>query len=153
MIMVSDVIINKLRHYCAYQERCHEEVRTKLLSLKVYGNDLEEVINKLIEDDFLNEERFAVAFAGGKFRMKKWGRLKIVNELKLRKISDYCIRKAMEEIEEDDYLKTLKQVIHSAQKRYAGKNSFETNSKVAKYAISRGFESELVWRILKEGMK
>jgi regulatory protein len=72
--MINDVIYNKLRHYCAYQERCHEEVRTKLLSLKIYGSDLEEIINKLIEDDFLNEERFAKAYAGGKFRIKKWGR-------------------------------------------------------------------------------
>jgi len=147
--MVSDVVIQKLRHYCAYQERCHEEVRTKLLSLKIYGNDLEEAINKLIEDDFLNEERFAKAYASGKFRMKKWGRIKILNGLKQRKISDYCIRKGMAEIEEDDYLKTLKQLITSATKKYKSNNPFETNSRVAKYIISKGYESNLVWSMMK----
>lgn len=148
--MPSDYILNKLRHYCAYQERCHEEVRTKLLSLKVYGNELEEVINKLIEDDFLNEERFAKAYAGGKFRMKKWGRLKIQNELKQRKISAYCIKKAMQEIEEDDYLHVLQQLAKASLKKYKGSNLFESRSKAAKYLISRGFESELVWNYLKD---
>jgi regulatory protein len=148
--MPSDYILNKLRHYCAYQERCHEEVRTKLLSLKIYGNELEEVINKLIEDDFLNEERFAKAYAGGKFRMKKWGRLKIQNELKQRKISDYCIKKGMAEIEEDDYLKTLKQLATASLKKYKSTNAFETKSKAARYLISRGYEGDLVWGVLKE---
>ena len=148
--MPSDYILNKLRHYCAYQERCHEEVRTKLLSLKIYGNDLEEVINKLIEDDFLNEERFAKAYAGGKFRMKKWGRLKIQNELKQRKISDYCIKKGMAEIEEEDYLKTLKQLVTASLKKYKSTNAFETRTKTARYLIFRGYESDLVWGMLKE---
>lgn len=146
--MPSDYILNKLRHYCAYQERCHEEVRTKLLSLKIYGNELEEVINKLIEDDFLNEERFAKAYAGGKFRMKKWGRLKIQNELKQRKISDYCIKKGMAEIEEDDYLKTLKQLVNASLKKYKSTNPFETKTKTGRYLISRGFESDLVWKAI-----
>nr|HPR30119.1 RecX family transcriptional regulator [Chitinophagales bacterium] len=95
-------ILNKLRHYCAYQERCHEEVRTKLLSLKVYGDRLEEVISQLVQEDFLNEERYAKAYAGGKFRMQKWGRERIRKELRFRKISEYCIRQAMEEIPEED---------------------------------------------------
>ncbi len=146
--MPSDYILNKLRHYCAYQERCHEEVRTKLLSLKVYGNELEEVINKLIEDDFLNEERFAKAYAGGKFRMKKWGRLKIMNELKQRKISDYCIRKGMAEIDEDDYIKTLNQLTAATLKKYKSTNLFETKTKTGRYLISRGFESDLVWKAI-----
>ncbi len=147
---MNDVILKKLQHYCAYQERCHEEVRTKLLSLKIYGSGLEEVINKLIEDDFLNEERFAKAFAGGKYRMKKWGRMKIINELKQRKISDYCIRKGMEEIEQDDYLKTLRQLLNATFKKYKSSNLYETKSKTARYLISRGYESDLVWGMLKE---
>ncbi len=144
--MISDAILNKLRHYCAYQERCHEEVRTKVLSFKMYGNDLEEAINQLIEEDFLNEERFAKAYAGGKFRMKKWGRKRILNELKLRKISPYCIKKAMEEIEEDEYMKTLKQLINASLKKYKVSNMFETKNKAARYLISKGYEPELVWQ-------
>ncbi|MBK8342084.1 MAG: RecX family transcriptional regulator [Bacteroidetes bacterium] len=119
---MNDAALNKLRHYCAYQERCHEEVRTKLLSLKIYGEGLEAIINKLIEDDFLNEERFAKAYAGGKFRMKKWGRGKIVQGLKLRKISDYCIKKAMLEIDESDYQKTLAALVKAALKKYDAKS-------------------------------
>ena len=142
---MNDVIYNKLRHYCAYQERCHEEVRTKLLSLKIYGDDLEEIINKLIEDDFLNEERFAKAYAGGKFRVKKWGRSKIINELKKRKVSAYCIKKGMEEIEEHDYIITLNKLLQSTIKKYDNGNDYETKNKVARYLISRGYESELVW--------
>ena len=139
---------NKLRHYCAYQERCHEEVRTKLLSLKIYGNDLEEIINKLIEDDFLNEERFAKAYARGKFRIKKWGRGKIISELNKRRISPYCIKQAMEEIEEQEYLDTLKKLSKTAIRKYRTTNEFETKSKVARYLISRGYASELVWQAI-----
>ena len=146
--MMNDVIYNKLRHYCAYQERCHEEVRTKLLSLKIYGSDLEEIINKLIEDDFLNEERFAKAYAGGKFRIKKWGRGKIINELKKRKVSAYCIKKGMEEIGEEDYLNTLNKLLSATIKKYKTNNDYETKNKVARYLISRGFESELVWGMI-----
>ncbi len=142
---MNDVALKKLRHYCAYQERCHEEVRTKLLSLKVYGNELEEIINKLIEDDFLNEERYAKAYAGGKFRIKKWGRGKIIQGLKAHKISEYCINKALKEIESSDYEKTLHTLVLSALKRYDAKNIFETKSKTATYLIGRGYEPELVW--------
>lgn len=150
---MQDVILNKLRHYCAYQERCHEEVRTKLLSLKVYGDALEEIINKLIEEDFLNEERFAKAYAGGKFRMKKWGRGKIIQGLKARKISDYCIKQGMTEIPDDDYHKTLQSLVKSTIKKYHTGNVFETKSKTANYLISRGYESELVWDAIQRHLK
>src|SRR6187549_2075381 len=87
-----------MRKYCAYQERCHQEVRTRLLEYGVRGNDLENVMIKLIEEDFLNEERFAIAFARGKFRMNDWGMKKIEMELKMRGVSAYCIRKALDQI-------------------------------------------------------
>ena len=101
----------KLQKFCAYQDRCHQEVRTKLITLGIYGDDLEEIIVELIADNFLNEERFARSYARGKFRMRRWGRVRILNELKFRKITDYCIRKAMTEIEEEDYLETLIEVL------------------------------------------
>ena len=150
---MQDVILNKLRHYCAYQERCHEEVRTKLLSLKVYGDGLEEIINQLISEDFLNEERFAKAYAGGKFRMKKWGRSKIIQGLKARKISDYCIKQGMTEIPEEDYQKTLQSLVKSAIKKYHSGHIFETKSKSANYLIGRGYESELVWDAVQRNLK
>lgn len=143
---MNEVALKKLRYYCAYQERCHEEVRTKLLSLKIYGEGLEEIINKLIEEDFLNEERFAKAYAGGKFRMKKWGRGKIIQGLRTHQISEYCINQGLKEIENDDYNATLEKLTYSTINKYRTNNLFETKSKVAKYLIGRGFESELVWR-------
>ncbi len=120
-------------------------MRTKLLSLKVYGKQLEEIISKLIEDDFLNEERFAKAYAGGKFRVKNWGRNKIINQLKLRKVSEYCIKKALLEIDDNDYASTLNKLLVQSLINYKSSNIFETKTKTARYLIGKGYESELVW--------
>ncbi len=139
----------KLQHYCAYQDRCHSEVRTKLIDLGVYGDTLEEVMADLIVDNFLNEERFARSYARGKFRLKKWGRLRIIRELKFRKISAYCLKKALTEIEEDEYLEVLTAILIKKQKQYCVKdNDFTARQKAAKYAMQRGFESYLIWEIL-----
>lgn len=143
-----DDALKKLQRYCAYQDRCHQEVRTKLLDLGIYGDDLEEIIAELIQENFLNEERFARSFARGKFRMKKHGRDRIRRELKMRRISAYCIRKAMTEIEEEDYLKTLGEVIEKKSKTLKETNPFVRKAKLAKYAIGRGFESAMVWEAL-----
>lgn len=141
-----DEAFQKLMKYCTYQERCHEEVRSKLISLKVYGDDLERVISRLIEHDFLNEERYAKLYAGSKFRQLHWGRTKITAQLKFRKISEYCIREAMKEIDETAYLRTLRELI----KKRKPARGFDpaTRSKTAQYLISRGFESPLVWQEL-----
>ena len=103
--------LTRLQRYCAYQDRCHQEVRNKLLELGIFGDDLEEIIYDLIQENFLNEERYARSFARGKFRIKKWGRNRIRQELKMRNISDYCLRKAMTEIEENQYLNVLREVL------------------------------------------
>lgn len=134
---------------CAYQERCQQEMRDKLYEWGLFSNDVENIIANLISDNFLNEERFAKAYAGGKFRIKKWGRIKIRIELKKRKISDYCIRKGMLEIEESDYLKTLKEIIAKKLKETPKGKIQIRNYKAAQYAISRGFESDLVWENIK----
>ena len=140
----NSVWLEKARKYCTYQERCHEEVRTKLLELGVRGSELENIMAILIEENFLNEERFAVAYAGGKFRQLGWGKIKILNGLKQRKISEYCIKKGMKEIDEDVYIAELKR---QTEKKYASlkdKNKFTKKSKTLKFMISRGFESEKV---------
>lgn len=139
-----EIALNKLKHYCAYQDRSHREVRTKLLSLKVYGDDLEEIMSELIKEKFLDELRFACSFARGKFRIKKWGRNKIKQHLKQHDISDYCLRKAMEEIDEKEYLSTLQEIIGKKKIDYADTNKYKQNQKVIKYCISRGFEMNLV---------
>ena len=140
--------LGKLQKYCAYQDRCHQEVRTKLIAIKIYGDDLEDIIATLIEDNFLNEERFARSYARGKFRMKQWGRVRIQQELKKRHISTYCIKKAMQEIEEEAYIDTLVSVLKKKQRNIKAPTTFILKGKLAKYAIGKGFESSLVWEMV-----
>lgn len=139
----------KAQQTCAYQERCQQEMRDKLYEWGLYPTEVENIIADLISDNFLNEERFAKTYAGGKFRIKKWGKIKIKIELKKRKISDYCIRKAMEEIPEKQYLATLEQLISKKSKELKEKKTEIRNYKIAQYAISRGFEGDLVWDVLR----
>jgi regulatory protein len=140
----------RLQQYCAYQERCHQEVRTKLIELGVYGLDLENVMTELIRENFLNEERFARSYAGGKFRVKKWGRKRIVMELKARHISDYCIKKGLSEIVEADYRDTLEQLLEKKRAASKERNTFKRNNELANYVIGKGYEAHLVWEIIKE---
>ncbi|MFZ4412738.1 MAG: regulatory protein RecX [Bacteroidales bacterium] len=139
----------KAQHYCAYQERSQQEVRNKLYEWGLHSDDVENVIVDLISQNFINEERFAVLFAGGKFRIKKWGRLKIKNELKLHKISTYCIRIALESINAEDYIQTLKHIIDKKTALTKEKNKFKKISKIAAFAISKGYEPELVRELIK----
>lgn len=145
-----DRALSKLQKYCAYQDRCHQEVRTKLIELKIYGEDLEEIISDLITDNFLNEERFARSYARGKFRMKNWGKTKIKIELKKRNISSYCIKKAMEEIDEEGYLEGLYKLLEKKLSTEKETNEFKLKGRLAKYAINKGFEPALVWQALKD---
>ena len=145
-----DEALQKLQRYCAYQDRCHQEVRSKLLKLGIYGDELEEIIVSLIEEKFLDEERFARSFARGKFRIKQWGRLRIVRELKRKDISAYCLKKALEEIEEEKYLSTLREVIDKKDRLLRETNPFKRKQKLAQHAIRRGYEPALVWAVLKE---
>lgn len=141
--------LKKLQRYCAYQDRCHAEVRTKLLNLGVYGDSLEEIMADLITDNFLNEERFARSFARGKFRMKQWGRIRIRQELKFKKISAYCLKKGMEEIDDAEYLKTLNKLFTKKNKTLREPNDFKRKAKLANYAIQKGYESKIIWDTLR----
>ena len=143
-----DVLRRKAEHYCAYQERCQQEVRSRLYELGGYTKDIELIIAELIEHNFLNEERFAIAYAGGKFRIKKWGKIKIINELKFRQISAYCIKKALQQIDEDDYRTTLMDVLTKKKSNFA-KASPTQKMQLAKFAMSKGFEPDLIWKLLK----
>jgi len=148
--MINEVALAKLQKYCAYQERCHKEVRSKLLTLKVYGDELEEIISELIDDNFLNEERYACTYARGKFRMKKWGRNKIKQSLKFNYVSTYCIKKAMEEIDEEEYLTTLKAILQKQIEKNAKYKDIVARHKAIQYAISRGYEASIVYDQIKE---
>ncbi|MEO6902137.1 MAG: regulatory protein RecX [Bacteroidia bacterium] len=139
----------KAQATCAYQERCQQEMRDKLYEWGLYTDAVENIIADLITTNFLNEERFAKAYAGGKFRIKKWGRIKIKLELKKRKLSDYCIKKALQEINEDDYLLTIKQLAAKKSKEIKGGKPHVRTYKIVQYIASKGFEQSLIWDVLK----
>ena len=136
-------------HYCKYQERCHSEVRNKLYELGCRTEEVELQIAELIENGILNEERFARAFAGGKFRMKQWGREKIKQQLKLRKVSDYCIRKAMTEIDGDDYEAVLiKLATRKASEIKNDRSLLSRKAKLYRYLVQKGYERDIVTDII-----
>jgi len=138
----------KAASFCAYQERCHAEVYEKLNEWGIWGDDAAAIVLQLIEQNYLNEERFAIAFAGGKFRVKKWGRIKIKNELKQRDISEYCIKKAMLEIDDLAYEETITALAQKKWHETKEKNLFKKKAKVAAYLVGKGYESELIWQVL-----
>src|ERR1700739_1361610 len=102
--------LSKIKHFCAYQERCHAEVEEKLYAFGLRKTEVDVILASFIEENYLNEERFAIQFAGGKFRIKQWGRVKIRYELKKKQVSDYCIKKALSSIDEKDYRKTAEKL-------------------------------------------
>lgn len=144
-------LLHSISRYCTYQERCHQEVRSKLLELGVRFEALENQIALLIEKDLLNEERFARAFARGRFRIKKWGRVKIIQELKRRQISPFLVTRALSEINPSDYYGVLEQLasrkLESLDKE---SNAFKKYQKAYRFLIQRGFEAQLVNEVLKE---
>ena len=142
--LTKEQAIQKLRQFCAYQERSHSEVKQKLWHLGVWKSEHDEIIASLIEDDYLNEERFAKAFVGGKFRMKDWGRKKIYYGLKEKGISDYLIKRAMKEIDEDSYRKTLQELAEKKYESLKGEQYLVRKKKTIDYLLQKGYEPELV---------
>jgi regulatory protein len=145
-LLSKEQALQKLRHYCAYQDRCHAEVKEKLYSYGLRKQDVEASISQLIEEGCLNEERFAIQFAGGKFRTKQWGRVKIKYELKQKRVSDYCIRRALAEIGKGDYQKTAEKL---ARKKWnsikeEGAGLFVKTNKTRNYMLQKGFESVVI---------
>ena len=140
----------KLEHYCAYQERCHKEVRNKLWEMKMIPEAMDKIIVHLIQHNFLNEERFAKAFVRGKFRIKKWGKNRLKRELKFRDISKYSMDSALKEIDLDDYYKTLDELVVKRIAQVNENNLYKKKKKVADYLLYRGWESNLIYEKLNE---
>ena len=134
----------KIEAYCAYQERCHSEVRKKLTGWKLDDEDINVLISDLIQNNFLNEERFAGAFVSGKFRIKKWGRIKIKQHLKQKQISDYSIKKGLEEIDAQAYYATLVQLAESKNRLIHTEDNWQRLTKLQRYLHSKGYETELI---------
>jgi regulatory protein len=146
--LTKEQAIMKLRQYCAYQERSHSEVVQKLWELGVWKQDHDEIIASLIEDDYLNEERFAKAFVGGKFRMKDWGRKRIYYGLKEKGVGDYLIKKAMKEIDEEAYHKTLRELAEKKWGSLKGEQYLVRKKKTVDYLLQKGFEPELATGVI-----
>ncbi len=139
------------KQYCSYQERCHSEVKSKLYDFSLTTPEVEECISKLIEENYLNEERFAIAYAGGKFRIKHWGRVKIKYELKKKQVSEYCVKKALAQFEEEEYFKIFEKVYdESVESLKKEKNFFIKKKKLMDYVRQRGFEIEMITEKMKE---
>lgn len=146
------LILQKAASYCAYQERTQDEVKQRLKKWNVWGDEADEIIAELISMNYLSEERFAKTYAGGKFRVKNWGRMKIRQELNRRGLSTYSIEKGMNEIGDEDYLSGLRELL-SKKRNLLSKTEtdpFKLKQKLARFALGKGYESELVWKELGE---
>ena len=147
--LTPDQAFQKIKQYCAYQERCHSEVKEKLYSFSLYKKEVEEILSKLIEENYLNEERFAIQYAGGKFRLKQWGRVKIKYALKQKQVSEYCIKKAMAAIPDADYSRTLQKLFDQKLKTLKSeKNIFIKKRKLQDHLLQKGYESSLVGKLI-----
>jgi len=139
-----EAALQKMRNWCAYQERSHYETRQKLSGYGLSSEEMEVIISNLIEENFLSEERFAIALASGKFRIKHWGKNKIKAELKTHRVSEYCINKALKTIDHQEYETVLKKVIEKKIRQLKSKDPKKARYLVFNYLVSRGFESDLV---------
>jgi len=139
----------KAEHYCAYQERAQQEVRDKLYEWELKPIEVENIISRLIENNFLNEERFAKAYVQGKFNQKGWGRIKIKQGLKLKRVPEGLIRKALQTIPDDDYTTTLQNLLAKKAATLTEKHHLKRRYKLQQYALGRGFEPDLIWDALK----
>lgn len=142
--LTKEQALQKLKHFCAYQERSHAEVKEKLYNLGVWKKDHDWIIATLIEENYLNEERFAIAFAGGRFRMKRWGKVKIRYELKQKQVSDYCIKKALQQIDEAGYLLTLEKLAREKHASLKQEQYLVRKKKTMDYLLQKGYEPTLV---------
>lgn len=143
-------IRSKLEHYCAYQDRCHQEVTAKLRDYGVTTQESDEIIAHLIAHNFLNEERFACSFARGKHRIKFWGKVRIVNELKFRHITQYNINTALKEISTEEYQNTFHTLADRLWDSLRTEKGLKKNKKFCDYLLRKGFESPLVYEKLKD---
>lgn len=146
------LILQKAASYCAYQERTQDEVKQRLKKWNVWGDEADEIVAELISMNYLSEERFAKTYAGGKFRVKNWGRMKIRQELNRRGLSTYSIEKGMGEIGNEDYVAGLRELLSKKRDLLSKTETdpFKLKQKLARFALGKGYESELVWKELGE---
>ena len=145
-----DEIKRKLEQYCAYQDRCHKEVEQKLREYNLFDEAKEQILLHLMQHDFLNEERFAKSFARGKFRIKKWGKQRIRRELKFREISEYTIKTALKEIDDEDYLQTVYQITEKRNEILHETDYYKRKKKLIDFLQRKGYEFDLIFKVVDE---
>ena len=143
-------LLLKAERFCAYQERCSHEIKQKMKELGADEKTTEKIISSLKEDEYLNDERYAKLFASGKFRIKRWGKNKIRAELRMKKMPNSFISAALDAIDDEEYLKTIQHLAGKKEKEVRSKNPKEKKRKVLMFLLSRGFESELIWKVLRK---
>lgn len=140
----------KITKWCAYQERAQQEVREKLYDYGLSKNDVEQLLTRIISEGFVNEERFAITFANGKLKQLGWGKIKISYALKAKRVSDYCIKKALKSLDEFTYMQVLENAYIKRSKMEKEKHPLKRKYKLISYLASRGFEQDLVSQVIKE---
>jgi len=146
----SGMVLQKIQYFCSYQERCIRDTEEKLKDWAVQKKLIPSIINQLQEEGYINEERFAKMYAGGKFRVNKWGRQKIEFELKLKGIPEIMIQKGIEEIDEEDYQRMLRELIRKKQKEMTPEKDLNIREKIITFVQGKGYEIELIFTALKE---
>lgn len=149
--LTKEQALQKAKHFCAYQERCHIEVKEKLFSLGINNIDRDLIISTLIEENYVNEERFAIQYAGGKFRINHWGKNKIRNSLKGKLVSEYCISKALNSIDNDHYDRTLRNLATKKYSSLSDSREYIRKKKTIDYLLQKGYEAELVYQVVGNG--
>lgn len=140
----------KLERYCMYQDRCHQEIDKKLFEMRMITEAKELIILHLIEHNFLNEERFAKSFARGKFRIKKWGKQRIIRELRMRDISEYNLREALKEIDDQEYENTLREITEKKFDTINENNFYKKDKKIKEFLFRKGYETNLIYEVLRD---
>jgi len=143
-------LIEQLKSYCAIQERCSNDIVTKMKSWQITNKNQNKILEILIQEDFINDKRYSKSFCRGKFRIKKWGKIKIVNELKRKNINPTTIISSLNEISDMDYSKELDTQFNKKKQSITTLNYYEKKKKIANYLIGKGYESNLVWEKLRE---
>jgi regulatory protein len=145
-----DEIKRKIEQYCVYQDRCHKEVAQKMREYNLIPEAKEMILLSLLQDNFLNEERFAKSFARGKFRIKNWGKQRIIRELKFKDISAYNIKTALKEIDEEDYTKTIYRITENRNAVISESNIYKRKQKLIGFLMRKGYENDLVYKVVNE---
>ena len=145
-----NIAIERIKNYCALQDRCQWDVIQKLREWGLQQATKDHILEILITNKFIDEERFSTSFCRGKFRIKNWGKRKIINELRRKQISSICINTGLKEIDEKEYNLVLVKLFYQKESSIKDKNQFIRRTKIANFLIQRGFENNLVWDKIRE---